>query len=196
PFPTRRSSDLYTHPQTKPKLLTRFQPWMPLLFSEGSIGGDIESVSLNELKEFYGKLPGDLKEEIGDDGLTAEPRGSNGIAISPSISATGNALFLINPHTSFYFRSELHVVSEEGWNAYGAATWGQFFIYQGFNEHCGWMHTARQADVIDEYIELVTKKNKTLFYKYGSELKPLQEEKISIAFKNGNAISRKEFMTY
>lgn len=59
---------LYTHPRTVPRLLTRFQPWMPLLFSEGSIGGDIESVSLNELKEFYGKLPGDLKEEVSDDG--------------------------------------------------------------------------------------------------------------------------------
>src|SRR5882724_2479237 len=31
---------LYIHPQVKPKLLRRFQPWMPLLFSEGSIGGD------------------------------------------------------------------------------------------------------------------------------------------------------------
>jgi acyl-homoserine-lactone acylase len=187
---------LYTHPQTKPKLLTRFQPWMPFLFTEGSIGGDIESVSLNELKEFYGKLPGDLKEEISDDGLGAEPRGSNGIAISASISATGNALFLINPHTSFYFRSELQMVSEEGLNSYGAVTWGQFFIYQGFNEHCGWMHTTSQADVIDEYVEAVVKKNKSLFYKYGKEVRPLQEERISIAYKNGNTISRKEFTTY
>ncbi len=187
---------LYTHPRTKPKLLTRFQPWMPFLFSEGSIGGDIESVSLNEIKEFYGKQPGDLKEEISDDGLGAEPRGSNGIAIAPSLSVTGNALLLINPHTSFYFRSELQMTSEEGLNAYGAVTWGQFFIYQGFNEHCGWMHTSSQADVIDEYIEAVVKKNKTLFYKYGKEVRPLKEEKISIAYKNGNLISRKEFITY
>lgn len=187
---------LYTHSQTKPRLLTRFQPWMPLLFSEGSIGGDIESVSLNALKEFYGKLPGDLKEEISDDGLESEPRGSNGIAISPSVSATGNALFLINPHTSFYFRSELQAVSDEGLNVYGAATWGQFFIYQGFNEHCGWMHTSSEADVIDEYAEAVVKKNNRLMYKYGKEVRPLQEEKISIAYKNGNSISRKEFVIY
>jgi acyl-homoserine lactone acylase PvdQ len=187
---------LYTHPQTKPRLLRRFQPWMPFLFSEGSIGGDIESVSVNELKEFYGKLPGDLKEEVSDDGLDAEPRGSNGIAIAPSLTVQGNALFLINPHTSFYFRSELQVVSEEGLNAYGAVTWGQFFIYQGFNEHCGWMHTSSQADVIDEYIEAVSKKNKNLFYQYGKDIRPIQEEKISIAYKNGNTISRKEFITY
>ena len=34
----------------------------------------------------------------------------------------------------FFFRAEAHVVSEEGLNAYGALTWGQFFVYQGFNE--------------------------------------------------------------
>jgi len=43
-------------------------------------------------------------------------------------------MLLINPHTSFFFRGESHVVSEEGLDAYGATTWGQFFIYQGFNE--------------------------------------------------------------
>lgn len=187
---------LYTHPETKPKLLKRFQPWMPLLFSEGSIGGDIESVSLNELKEFYGKSPGNLKEEGSDDGLREEPGGSNGFAIAPSKSATGNALLLINPHTSFYFRSELHVASEEGLNAYGAATWGQFFIYQGFNEHCGWMHTSSQADVIDEYKETITKKGANIFYRYGEELKPLPPEKIVIRYKNGGALSLKEFTVY
>ena len=41
-----------------------------------------------------------------------------------------------------FFRPEVHVVSEEGLNAYGAVTWGQFFVYQGFNEKCGWMHTS------------------------------------------------------
>lgn len=187
---------LYTHPEVKPKVLKRFQPWMPLLFSEGSIGGDIEQVSLNELKEFYGKLPGDLKQEFNDDGLEPEPKGSNGFAIAPSKSASGNSLLLINPHTSFYFRSELHMVSEEGLNAYGAATWGQFFIYQGFNSHCGWMHTSSQADAMDEYKETVVKKNENLFYKYGKELRPLPPKKISISFRNGNTLGKKEFTVY
>jgi acyl-homoserine-lactone acylase len=43
--------------------------------------------------------------------------------------------------------------SEEGLHAYGAVTWGQFFIYQGFNSHCGWMHTSSYADVGDLYAE-------------------------------------------
>jgi acyl-homoserine lactone acylase PvdQ len=194
---------LQSHPNVKPKLLTRFQPWMPFLFSEGSIGGDIEKVSLKELKEFYGdgsispakqKTGGDGPDSYWDD--DPEPKGSNGIAIAPSISASGNSMLLINPHTSFYFRAELHMVSEEGLNAYGASTWGQFFIYQGFNEHCGWMHTSSQADVVDEYKESVEKNGNSYVYKYGNEQKPIRSEKISIAYKSGNSMLRKEFTIY
>ncbi len=191
---------IHTHPENKPKLLQRFQPWMPLLFSEGSIGGDIESVSLTKLKDFYGDGRDatylDDTQMDGGDGMEAEPRGSNGFAIAPSKSATGNALFLINPHTSFYFRPEVHAVSEEGLNAYGAVTWGQFFIYQGFNSHCGWMHTSGQADAIDMYKETIVKRNDSLFYKYGASLKPLSPEKITLTYKNGNKKAYKKFTVY
>ncbi len=54
--------------------------------------------------------------------------------IAPSNTVDKHALLLINPHTSFFFRSEYQMVSEEGLNVYGASTWGQFFIYQGFND--------------------------------------------------------------
>ena len=68
-------------------------------------------------------------------------------------------MLLINPHTSFFFRGEVHVVSEEGLNAYGAVTWGQFFVYQGFNEKTGWMHTSTGTDIIDEFEETIVKEN-------------------------------------
>lgn len=187
---------LFTHPEVKPKLLKRFQPWMPLMFSEGSIGGDIEELSLNDLKEFYGKSPDKLHETKSSDGIEPEPQGSNGFAIAPSKSASGNALLLINPHTSFYFRSEVHMTSQEGLNAYGAVTWGQFFVYQGFNEHCGWMHTSSEADVIDGYREIISKKGSKYYYKYGNELKPLNTEKVTIFYKNGAVKSRRDFIAY
>ncbi len=191
---------IHTHPATKPKLLKRFQPWMPLLFSEGSIGGDIESVSLTKLKEFYGDGRDatnlDDTQMDGGDGMEAEPRGSNGFAIAPSKSASGNALLLINPHTSFYFRPEVHAVSEEGLNAYGAVTWGQFFVYQGFNSHCGWMHTSGQADAIDVYKETIVNRNDSLFYRYGNNLKSLPQKKIRLAYKNGDKMEYKEFAVY
>ncbi len=177
---------LYTHPDVKPKLLKRFQPWMPFLFSEGSIGGDIENISVNEVRAFYGKEKGKVKEEINDDGIESNPRGSNGFAIAPSKTSGGHALLMINPHTTFYFRSELHMVSEEGLNAYGASTWGQFFIYQGFNEHCGWMHTSSRADVFDEYLETVIDKNGKKFYLYGGLQREMIEEPVTLKVKGGS----------
>ena len=75
------------------------------------------------------------------------------------LTENNNSLFLINPHTSFFFRSEQHIVSEQGLNVYGAVTWGQFFIYQGFNDRLGWMHTSSRADAIDEYLETIVEKD-------------------------------------
>src|SRR5213075_2513146 len=153
---------LAKHPETKPKVITRFEPWMALSFTEGSIGGDIERISIPRLRAFYGKDAAATSSGQDDEYVRnedVEPRGSNGIAIAPKNTARGNALLYINPHTSFYFRSELQMVSEEGLNAYGAATWGQFFIYQGFNDRAGWMHTSSGVDVIDEYLETVEQRS-------------------------------------
>jgi acyl-homoserine lactone acylase PvdQ len=187
---------LKTHPETKPKQITEFKPWMPLMFSEGSIGGDIESISLKELAAFYDPKNDMAFMEPSVPEWEKEPTGSNGFAIAPSKSASGNALFLINPHTSFYFRPEVHVVSEEGLNAYGAVTWGQFFVYQGFNEHNGWMHTSSRADAIDEYEETIVKQGEELFYKHGEELKPLVSKTIQLAYKDGDNEATKAFTAY
>ncbi|MBC7047192.1 acylase, partial [Salmonella enterica subsp. enterica serovar Heidelberg] len=143
---------LATHPQVKPRVLARFEPWMALSFSEGSIGGDIERVALSQLEAFYGRQRLAMTEA--EKGLVfKEPKGSNGMAIAPSHTKNGHALLLINPHTSFFFRSEQQVTSGEGLNVYGAATWGQFFIYQGFNAKAGWMHTSSGVDNVDEFAE-------------------------------------------
>ena len=143
---------LRTHPAVVPKVITRFEPWMALSFTEGSIGGDIEQISLRGLEGFYGRQlaasPGTGYDLAGRE-AELEPTGSNGFAIAPSNTSAGHALLLINPHTSFFFRSELQMTSDEGLNAYGAVTWGQIFIYQGFNEKAGWMHTSSGVDNID-----------------------------------------------
>jgi len=184
---------LSTHPEVKPKLITRFEPWMALSFSEGSIGGDIEEIDLKALEAFYGKQP--VVADAGS-GFDPEPRGSNGFAIAPKLSKSGRALLLINPHTSFYFRPEVHVASEEGLNAYGAVTWGQFFIYQGFNERAGWMHTSSGVDNIDEYLETVVQKPDGPYYKYGSEERPMKVKKITVPYKTANGMATKEFTVY
>jgi acyl-homoserine lactone acylase PvdQ len=191
---------LHTHPEVKPKLLTRFEPWMPMYFSEGSIGGDIESVSTERIKAFYENNKSLGLNSYGDGlvhpALLEEPKGSNGFTIAGEHTASGNAMLLINPHTSFFFRGEVHAVSEEGLNAYGAVTWGQFFIYQGFNEKTGWMHTSAYADVIDEFEETIVKEDGKLFYKYGDEKRPVTTSEVTLSYKDGEAVKQKTFTTY
>ena len=190
---------LYTHPEVQPKLLTRFEPWMPFYFSEGSIGGDIERISTRKIKAFYEsgmELPEMQLQEMKKDKEMAEPQGSNGIAISGDLTQSGNTMLLINPHTSFYFRGEVHVVSEEGLNAYGAVTWGQFFVYQGFNEKTGWMHTSTYTDVMDEFKETVVKNDGKLFYVYGEEMRPVEESQITLSYKTEEGVKEKTFPMY
>jgi acyl-homoserine lactone acylase PvdQ len=238
---------LHTHPKVSPRVIKRFEPWMALTFSEGSIGGDIERVNLTQLEAFYGKgekkessqasasaplaLPPSLtlppsqtlwrtavalaeagrRDEPGYE-ITGtpevapyveptgtpyvEPTGSNGAAIAPANTASHHALLLINPHTSFFFRSELQMTSDEGLNAYGAATWGQFFIYQGFNDRTGWMHTSSGVDNIDEYLETVTKKGDAFTYRYGAEERPIAASRITVPYKTSSGMAQKEFTIY
>ena len=175
---------LYKHPEVKPALLTRFKPWYPLLWTDGSIGAiSTGTITEEDVKSFYGgpAAPAvNIKKRVERE---LEGAGSNGFAIAPARTEGGNALLYINPHVTFYFRPEVQVVSEEGLNVYGAVTWGQFFVYQGFNEHCGWMHTSSNVDVADMYAEKVTAKNGTFYYEYDGKQKPVKQKKIQIGYK-------------
>ena len=196
---------LYKHPEVKPRVIQHFEPWMALSFTEGSIGGDIERVKLDQLEAFYSKPPvvqasnnthPVIEAVYLHDSDPPEPTGSNGMAIAPSNTANHHALLLINPHTSFFFRSELQMFSDQGLDAYGAVTWGQFFIYQGFNEHTGWMHTSSGVDAVDEYLETVEKKGDGFCYKYGSEERPLVGKQITIPYKTATGMAEKKFTVY
>lgn len=191
---------LHTHPEVEPQVITHYEPWFPMYFSEGSIGGDIERISTARIKAFYEEGSALALNENGN-GLEEtsfydEPKGSNGIAISGDLTISGNALLLINPHTSFYFRPEVHVVSEEGLNAYGAVTWGQFFVYQGFNEKTGWMHTSTYVDFIDEFTQEVSKVDGKYVYTYGNEQRDVQVQEVRLKYKEGNQIKERSFPMY
>jgi acyl-homoserine lactone acylase PvdQ len=189
---------LYTHPEVKPKLLTHFEPWMPMYFSEGSIGGDIENISTDKIKEFY-QSDSVLASTDGVEGipvLESEPDGSNGFAISGALTESGKAMLLINPHTSFFFRGEFHMISDEGLNAYGAVTWGQFFIYQGFNEKAGWMHTSTYTDRIDEFIETTIHHDGNIYYKYGDTIRQVETRKVTLRYSVAGEFRDRQFSIY
>lgn len=194
---------LYKHPGFKPLVFHHYHPWYALMFTDGSVAATITGgISLNETKDFYvsgSEKLGSVKEiKKGniEDGLNEREIGSNGFAIAPAKSASGHALLYINPHVPFYFRSEVQIVSEEGLNAYGAVTWGQFFIYQGFNPHSGWMHTSSYADVADLYEEKISKKGNQWYYEYDGQQKPVVARQLVLKVKEGDKLTPKTITGY
>lgn len=185
---------LYKNPKVKPFLLTRFKPWFALLWTDGSIGAiNTADLTIAELKKFY---TGDYSTTAYVPAIKDQQSGSNGFAFAPSITESGNAILYINPHTTFYFRPEVQMQSEEGLNAYGAVTWGQFFVYQGFNEHLGWMHTSNNVDIADMYAEKITKTDKGLFYEYDKKKYPVIQKKMTFKYLDGGSLKNRTFTTY
>ena len=176
---------LHTHPAITARVITRYEPWMTLAFSEGSITSDVLRVSPEQVESFYASrgslpIPAPKPRPVKD--------GSNAIAVAPSRTADGHALLLINPHTSFQYRTEAHVCSDEGLHAYGAATWGQFFLFQGFNERLGWAHTTSGVDAVDEYLETVVERAGAWHYRHDDALLSMQERDVVLACRDQNGV--------
>ncbi|QQL50359.1 penicillin acylase family protein [Mucilaginibacter ginkgonis] len=194
---------LYKHPETKPLVIKHFEPWYPLMFTDGSVAAtNYGDINVRESAQFYNKTVQKLgaagkpfTREVEDIADRVE-LGSNGFAIGPSKSASGHAMLYINPHVPFYFRSEVQLVSQQGLNVYGAVTWGQFFVYQGFNQHCGWMHTSSYADVADVYAEQVAQKDGQWVYTYAGEQKPVTVKKITLAYLKDGKQEQKTYQGY
>jgi acyl-homoserine-lactone acylase len=198
---------LATHPDVHPRAITHFEPWMALSFTEGSIGGDIERVNLQQLRAFYDNTAPSTAKLDHLESPTALARkdladgdlgGSNGFAIAPSNTVDHHALLLINPHTSFFFRSELQMSSDEGLNAYGASTWGQFFVYQGFNERAGWMHTSSNVDAVDEFTDTLVygDPSRLPVYRYGDTTRRFNAKEIILSYKTPVGLQQRRIMAF
>jgi acyl-homoserine-lactone acylase len=78
--------------------------------------------------------------------------GSNGWAIAPQRSASGNALLLANPHLFWadfiFFEAQL---AAPGIDVYGAALVGLPVLGIAFNDALGWTHTVNTFDGWDAY---------------------------------------------
>ncbi len=195
---------LYKHPEVKPVVLQRFKPWYALMRTNGSISAtNTGGVTVQEIKKFYSSNADSLftpartsamqKVNIEDH---EKVTGSNGFAVAPSKTKSKNAILYINPHVTFYFRSEVHMISKEGLNVYGAVTWGQFFIFQGFNQYCGWMHTSGDADLADLYEEKIIRRSNQLFYKYQNNLRTVTTKQITINYRKNDKLIPQTFTGY
>lgn len=192
---------LYKHPEVKPAVLQRFEPWFPLMYTDGSISAtQMGGITVRDTRNLYGTgnstsfVP---RVDMHTDEVSGlKVTGSNGFAVGPSKTASKNAILYINPHVTFYFRTEVQMVSEEGLNVYGASTWGNFFVYQGFNEYCGWMHTSSYADVADLYQEKVTKQGDSYTYQYDGRQLPVTSKMLVIPYKKGTSIEQYPVTVY
>jgi acyl-homoserine-lactone acylase len=190
---------LAKHPDVKPRVIQHFEPWMALSFTEGSIGGDIERVDLKKLAAFYERDPA-----VGDahartlppapastiapppaaasdaDQPEPEPGGSNGIAIAPANTSGGHALLLINPHTSFYFRSELQMVSERRPQRLWRGHLGTVLRLPGIQRPRRLdAHLVAAAMPSTSIAETIVRRIDGPYYQYGSTLRKLKRQIIS-----------------
>ncbi len=114
------------------------------------------------------------------------PKGSNGWAIAPSHSQSGNAMLLANPHlpwSDLYLWYEAQLVAPEI-NAYGATLVGFPVLTIAFNDNLGWTHTVNTHDGWDAY-ELSLANNG---YRFNGKIRSFdREEKVlKVKEKNGN----------
>ncbi|HST23388.1 MAG TPA: acylase [Blastocatellia bacterium] len=174
---------LANHPEVKPRLITRFDPWQVLALFRF----DVYRVFVLPGSGFN---PGEIRTATPEQ--TADPPvGSNAWAINGAKCATGRAMLLINPHVGFFtpvLFYEGHLHSDEGWNISGATFFGLPFPVIGHNEYLGWSHTVNFPDISDLYIETFDDPHDRLAYRYGNEYRRATEwtEPIKIKSATGS----------
>ena len=179
---------LERHPETKPRLLTKFEPWYPLAF-----------IRYNYYQNGFAQDPAidfrNIQTAENEPGLKAN-QGSNGWVISPSKSATGHAMLFINPHLPFSGSGQVyegHVHSDEGWNFTGYTRLGFPFPYVGHNENGGWVSTDNAADLEDVYVETFDDSTRPLAYRYGDGYRMATERTEEIRVKTPAGMETRRF---
>jgi penicillin amidase len=179
---------LKRNPETKLRLLTKFEPWHTLAF-----------IRYNYYQNGFARDPAisypDIQTAENERGMK-ENQGSNGWVIGPSKSATGHAMLFINPHLSFFGSGQVyegHIHSEEGWNFTGYTRFGFPFPYVGHNENGGWVSTDNAADLTDVYLETFDDPKRPLAYRYGKGYRMATERTAEILVKTPNGMQTRRF---
>lgn len=116
--------------------------------------------------------------------------GSNGWAIAPSRSKSGNAMLLANPHLPWsdlflWYEAQL---TAPGIDAYGAALVGIPVLTIAFNDYLGWTHTVNTHDGWDAY-ELKLLKGG---YQLDSKVRAFEIEEQTLKVRQAESTLREE----
>ncbi|MGH9969920.1 MAG: penicillin acylase family protein [Pyrinomonadaceae bacterium] len=179
---------LKTHPEVRPRLIARVEPWYTLAFIRYNYyqNGFARDRNLRQ---------GGLQTAANESDLTGHV-GSNGWVIGPSRSATGHAMLLINPHLPFFGSGQVyegHVHSDQGWNFTGYTRFGFPFPYVGHNENGGWVSTDNAADLEDVYFETFDDPTRPLAYKYDKGYRLASERVEAIRVKTAGGVETRTF---
>jgi acyl-homoserine-lactone acylase len=179
---------LARHPEVRPRLLTKIEPWYTLAFIRYNYyqNGFARDRSLRRGGLQTASIDVDLSEHTG----------SNGWVIGPSKSATGHAMLFINPHLPFFGPGQVyegHVHSDSGWNFTGYTRFGFPLPYVGHNENGGWVSTDNAADLADVYLETFDDPARPLAYKYGNAYRLATERVEEIRVKTANGLETRKF---
>ncbi len=117
-------------------------------------GRDVVAGFVHKLPLFFGlgRVLTDLLAE--QEPPAPPPPGSNAFAIAPSRSADGATRLLVNSHqpwTGPVAWYEVHLRSDEGWEAAGGVFPGAPVVLHGHNRALGWAHTVNAPDLVDVY---------------------------------------------
>jgi acyl-homoserine-lactone acylase len=179
---------LERHPEVKPRLLTKIEPWYTLAFIRYNYfqNGFARDRNLRDAGLQTASIYNDLKEHTG----------SNGWVVDQSKSASGYAMLFINPHLPFFGPGQVyegHVHSDEGWNFTGYTRFGFPLPYVGHNENGGWVSTDNAADMTDVYLETFDDRTHPLAYKYGNGHRLATEHVEEIRVKTAAGLETRKF---
>ena len=176
---------LLTHPQVKPRLIARFEPWFILAEEMGGPAGT--GITAQERMRAFPALAGSNLQTAPED----PDEGSNMWAIAPSRTTSGHAMLLINPHVGFFGgsqRYEAHLHSGEGLDVSGFAILGTPYIRSGHNRVLGWSHTNNYARTADVYVEKADDPGRPLAYRYGTGYRMATEWAAPVRVKMANGV--------
>lgn len=116
--------------------------------------------------------------------------GSNGWAIAPSHSASGNAMLLANPHLLWsdlflWYEAQL---TAPGIDAYGASLVGIPVLSIAFNDYQGWTHTVNTHDGWDAYQLTLANGG----YQFDDQVRAFETEERTLQVKQANGTLRQE----
>ena len=138
---------LETHPEVRPRLIKRFEPWHVLAYHR--------HVALELCFRFVGLEDCSYMPRRNPHVWTAT--GSNGWALSGKRTQSGGTMLLANPHMpcfGFTQLAEVHLhcaagPGSPGWNFIGAGFYGCPTLALGHNRRLGWTMVSNEPDIAD-----------------------------------------------